>query len=727
MKYKKQQRRERMATEIYVCLDLGNDTLKVSYAYKNAEGEKYGKLMVDDLVNHVAIPAMAYYDEDEKVWKFADELEHTAGKPFHTVVKIKSILTMFVKPEEEEGAKENLEYYTSENLFPKFCFPERSKQEPLFSTLVEKRLVFKAPGFTPKSVCEAFFKHVKKIVQERVKSLASDMGITFAPIKNIALVYPPKQGKQYVDELSRLVCNTFGQKPSHVLISTQALGLLAFHKNMIGEHERALVFDMGDETVSVSKIWLNDNEAVSAGILIDSREAHSKPAEIGGSDIDEKIAGYLDGAIYDRESIGYPSSGEEGHIYENGLFANQYLMMKDIKKSKTAMPLAGTGMFKDGVPITIHREVLVQRLISENDFYDCVGTSADDGVAKKLMDYIFSELKLAVNRDVTKIIFAGGMIETHGLLEYIKNQLSVDYPQISVYKFEENTPGEETKMTVRNPAPKKEEKNGGKKGKKGKKNAGLEDAEPEMTAADEFAELDALAQEPTEMVNPYDIQFYEASAYASSLGGAIVAMKNYSVDNVLSYSYGTWLYHPGSDKKHLKLFAERGSLLKEKETRFSMAASLMVDRKPQDRIEGDELFSTIINTKEIAAHRYSNMLTYEDDFLIVGNDGDDDRKAAEDVIDLKIIGGGKGTEINFYYRDERVSLYTKSGEISINFEEGFVVDQNGHAVPFFSNMRAFNNDNVVAKNVRTGAIYNVNSKDIEFRLQITELTVTTQS
>ena len=57
-----------MATEIYVCLDLGNDTLKVSYAYKNAEGEKYGKLMVDDLVNHVAIPAMAYYDEDEKVW-----------------------------------------------------------------------------------------------------------------------------------------------------------------------------------------------------------------------------------------------------------------------------------------------------------------------------------------------------------------------------------------------------------------------------------------------------------------------------------------------------------------------------------------------------------------------------------------------------------------------------------------------------------------------------------
>ena len=357
-----------MATEIYVCLDLGNDTLKISYAYEGAEGESYGKLMVGDLVNHVAIPAMAYYDEDERAWKYADELEHTAGKPFHTVVKIKSILTMFIKPEGEEGAEENLAYYTEGNLFPKFCFPERSKQEPLFSTLVEKMLVFKAPGTTPKTLCEGFFGHVKKIVTEQVKRLSEDMGVTFAPIKNIALVHPPKQGKQYVEELTRLVWTTFGTEPQTVLTSTQALGLLAFHKRMIVKDERALIFDMGDETVSVAKVWLNDNEEVRSGVLIDSREAHSEPAELGGSDIDEKMAGFILGGIYDRESIGSPTSGEEGHIYENGLFANQYLLMKDIKKSKTAMPLAGTGMFKSGVPITVHREVLVQRLITEYDF-----------------------------------------------------------------------------------------------------------------------------------------------------------------------------------------------------------------------------------------------------------------------------------------------------------------------------------------------------------------------
>lgn len=697
-----------MTTEIYVCLDLGNDTLKISYAYETAEGESYGKLMVGDLVNHVAIPAVAYYDEDERVWKFADELEHTAGKPFHTVVKIKSILTMFIKSEGEEGAEENLRYYTDEELFPKFCFPERSKQEPLFSTLVEKRLVFKALGTTPKSLCEDFFKHVKKIVLEQVESLSDDMGVSFGPIQNIALVHPPKQGKQYVDELTRLVWLTFGVEPKAVLTSTQALGLLAFHKKMIRDGERALIFDMGDETVSVAKVWLNDNEEVRAGVLIDSRSAHSEPAEIGGSDIDERIAGFIANGIYDRESIGSPSSGEEGHIYENGLFANQYLLMKDIKKSKTAMPLAGTGMFRDGVPITVHREVLVQRLITEYDFGNCVGTLQNSGVAKKLMDYIFAELARAVNRDITKIIFAGGMIETHGLLEYIKSELSREYGHIKVYKFEENTAGEEIKLlTKQAPAEKKS-----KKGRKSKK-AG-------EAAAEVTEELEAPA-ELTEIVNPYAIQFYEASAYASSLGGAIVAMREYSVDNVLSYSYGTWLYHPGSYKKHLKLFAERGSLLKEKETRFSMAASIMVDRKPQDRIDGDELFSTIINTKEIFAQKYSHALTYEGSFLIIGNSGDEDRRRAEDVIDLRIVGGGDGTEIHFYYKDQRVAVYTRTGEVPVHFEEGFVVDQNGRAVPFFSNMCAYNNASIMARNVRTGAIYNINSKDIEFRLQITDI------
>jgi hypothetical protein len=53
---------------------------------------------------------------------------------------------------------------------------------------------------------------------------------------------------------------------------------------------------------------------------------------------------------------------------------------------------------------------------------------------------------------------------------------------------------------------------------------------------------------------PHHVQSPESSTYAASIGGAIVAMKNYSVDAVLSCSYGTWLLH-NSDRKHLKIFA----------------------------------------------------------------------------------------------------------------------------------------------------------------------------
>ena len=51
-----------MATEIYVCLDLGNDTLKMSFAYQNNGTETYGKLMTPNLINQVALPAAALYD-----------------------------------------------------------------------------------------------------------------------------------------------------------------------------------------------------------------------------------------------------------------------------------------------------------------------------------------------------------------------------------------------------------------------------------------------------------------------------------------------------------------------------------------------------------------------------------------------------------------------------------------------------------------------------------------
>jgi hypothetical protein len=554
---------------------------------------------------------------------------------------------------------------------------------------VNKQLVFEAPGSTPRNVCEGFFAHIYKIVNDRVKDISYRTGIKFAPIRNIALVYPPKQGRRYVEELTRIVRETFGAQPKYVLNSTQAIGLLAFHKRMFIGEERALIFDIGDETISVAKTWLNDNDDVKAGILADSRKAHSEPYEIGGSDIDKNISNYIDGAIYERETMGSPSSGTEGHIYESGIFANQYLLMKDIKKSKAAMQLINTEMFKDGVPINVHREVLLQRLISEGEFFDCVGIGRETGVAAEIVEYILRELSLKVNRDVTKIIFAGGTIETHGLLDYIKEKLSEEYSHISIYKFDE----------------------------------------------------------PTDDGDKEKIQFYEASAYASSLGGAMVAMCNYSVDSALSYSYGAYCFPNGihsnpalERERHLRIFAERGSVLKGEKTVFRTDTDgegndiNLPTNKWYEGLDEYELYSMTINTKEIQANKYSHLLEYDNvqfarggslNYLVIGKSGSECRRKAEEAVSFKVVAGGERDKITFYYKGEQVALKAnRSGETQLKYTEGFAVDQDGHATPFFNNLTEKNNFPVMAKSMRTNAIHNVLASEIEFRIGVDDIVVT---
>ena len=206
----------------------------------------------------------------------------------------------------------------------------------------------------------------------------------------------------------------------------------------------------------------------------------------------------------------------------------------------------------------------------------------------------------------------------------------------------------------------------------------------------------------------------------------MVAMKDYSVDAVLSYSYGTWLYHDNF-KKHLKLFANRGDLLLYDENRFAMEATMDIDRNELEFLEGDELFSTVINMQEMEAHAYSDRVTYDGDWLIVGEDEDDwDRQRAREEIDLRVVAGGKGTEIHFYYNRERVAISSSHPEV-IYFEEGFVVDRKGVAQPFFSNLREKNDVEVTVRSIRTNMVSLVNARDIEFHLRMNTIIVTTNN
>ena len=100
-----------MATELYICLDLGSDTLKISFAYEEGNREICGKLMLPDLVNQVAFPAVAFYDSDSKTWKFAEELEAGQDSNFSTVVKIKSLLSLIAQNKSKTIERSNYAFY----------------------------------------------------------------------------------------------------------------------------------------------------------------------------------------------------------------------------------------------------------------------------------------------------------------------------------------------------------------------------------------------------------------------------------------------------------------------------------------------------------------------------------------------------------------------------------------------------------------------------------------
>jgi hypothetical protein len=199
-----------MITEIYVCLDLGNDTLKISFAHKctdkEARGkEVYGKLNVPDLLNQVAYPAAAFYDTEANKWLFAEELESGENTNFSTVVKIKEMLSLIVSHENADIERRNSQYYKGGHFFPKFSFPIRRKIGRDFQYLVDNKLVFQVPSYTPRKMCEEFFMHIKEQITKRISDYSSATGILFKPLTKIAIVHPSKLGEEYVAELCRLI------------------------------------------------------------------------------------------------------------------------------------------------------------------------------------------------------------------------------------------------------------------------------------------------------------------------------------------------------------------------------------------------------------------------------------------------------------------------------------------------------------------------------------------
>lgn len=613
-----------------MCLDLGGDSLKIAYAFTDADGSTaYGKVDTEGDIADVGVPAVAFYDDADNEWLYGDEIDAAGKTSFVNVVRIKDLLSLL----DDNGAASNKKYYKSMSFFPKFYFPARRGGNSDFGATVEADRAFVAEGFTPQIVCENYFEHIKSLIMRRLPDICSErIGITdyeeFTKVRpRISIVYSPNACDAYIAELQRIVAKVFGHKPHKSMTTTKALSMYAYTNKLIGSGGEMLVFDMGEESMSVAKAAV-----VGSSVTIEGEEGHNLPVALGGTDVDEALVKYIESTIERRETPGTPSYGNEGHLFEEGLQSKQYLLMKDLKQAKVLLSreIVGDDVFGSGVPISVWRELCIRRVITREELLACLGIANHSGVAKIITDYILSEMQQPLSRDVKKIFLSGGIANTYGLRELIATTL---------------------------------------------KDNGFRNIE--------FITIPGADDSDTDL----KIYKYEATAYAAAVGGAMVALNNVDVKATLSLSYGTFVYLNCRPPKVLKLFVSRGTPLKDGRNDFwsdgdGRAARLNTD----DQAISDTFYSTIITQDDINAQRYKykdinddDGILYKDRYPVIDEPGTSSRTRAEKTIFLKEVVSGN---IVLMYKGEHVTM----DSIKLLYREGITVDSRGRAEPIIENV-----------------------------------------
>ncbi len=605
-----------MATNLSIGLDLGSDTIKIAFAYKRASKIIYGKFDGQSPLSQIALPAIAYYNEQTCEWAFCDQVGKGEQASFLTVVKIKSLISLLASTSDPYVTNVNRHYYKKGEHFPKFFFPARKKMLENFDEMVKSDKTFKVEGCTPQSVCKQFFVYVEKIVEERIVQLERQTGLSFAPYK-LAIVHPTSVGEDYLAELSSLLEGAFGKKPHKILSSNKALAIFAEHRKVIKDGDNFLVFDMAEEDISVARIGLE-----KGSIIIDGKDGHNDPCNIGGNDVDEAIVQHLEGCIVNRETIGASS----GQTAETAVYSKQYLLMQNIKKAKVifSKPLPSSSRFQAGVPITLSRDLLIQRKLTKEDVKKSIGVTGNDGIAKRILDYVLSEINRPLNYNVKKIFISGGLTETYSLLDYLKERVKKEKPSIQVLTFDDNKNDEDN----------------------------------------------------------FCIRSFEDSVFAAAVGGAITSLTNKEIKVVLSLSYATWGNSRNvNGEKSLEIFAERGSELVDKLNDFTQTFTL----RGEGVKNGEAIFSTFITKQDIKNRTFPCKYLGSGDTLelIVGDENSPARKLCQKHIDLKTVSGGVSGYTLPLYKTRLVSFPVGSG---LKFVEGMRVDKDGRAHPIVENV-----------------------------------------
>ncbi len=657
---------------VYIAIDLGSDTLKVVYAYKDGGAERVGKIVSSDF-DITAIPAVAKYDEDDGKWLYASDVNRDKKESYVTVVKIKDLLSMLSELRSKNilVRQRNSKYYFEGNDFPKFFFPVKPEEIEAFDKMVKGGRTFCARGYTPHTVCAMYFKSVAKTIRERLNVLLTSQGISSYEL-NWSLVTPPHVGDKYINELVSLVSKAFSDaQRGQVLSMTKALSIYAMKQGLVKD-ESALIFNIGEEKTFVVKA-----HCIGGGLSIDGVDGHEGAEDLGGNDIDNAVATYLESKMEGHPIIGRPSAGSEGYVNESGLYSKQYLFLKNIKAAKIILGInAQNGTHPEGVPISVSKELVLKMHLTYDEFAKCVGVRTGDGFAGKLFKYIQRELSRGVNSDVKKIFLTGGVVETHGVVGFIEKKLA---PKgISVLTFE-------------NPS----------------------------------AEIMRIGQKN------FNIYSHEDALYAPCIGCAMSTMNNIKVDTVTALTYGLRLFRKGYANGHLRTFIYKGTKLKDGDNFFLLPNIIAGDDKNPTCDSAILVLSTHLSKRDIDSGKYSYVSIDGVRCLDVGDlSRDSVKKEMERSIGLRAMNDGL---LVYKYDGLRVVLGPRYGAgnrlipegAGARFNAGVVIDGTGKARVYAENNKQTNAGKRVTVSFiegnakhRKGESMTVDATEVEFSLSI---------
>ena len=376
-------------------IDLGRDTLKIAVAY-GEKGKETIKKIDSGSKFQKHIPALAYYDTAAQEWLYGTHINSVGtDRPFEYIVRIKDLISL---------CDHDKSMYNQGNIFPRFRFStikDKKDTRTAYERIKARDYCFEASNATPKTVCEGYFRYVKEIVDSR----CDDQD------RKVALIYSSAAKTEYIKEYQRLAKESFRDVEVRRMTAAKAVSKYAEHRGYLDAGGGALlIFDMGEESISVLKARLKDGT-----LTVDGATGHREPMPIGGKNIDKDIADAIERKIEDREIPGCTSDADRKE-FGTGLQSRQYLFMQEVKSAKSYLSAAEDP--DTAVRVALYRDVCVVTDITRAEVIE-----ATRGTAKAIAKYIREELTNQVNTDVKNVLLSGGIIKTPGLTDAIEKAL----------------------------------------------------------------------------------------------------------------------------------------------------------------------------------------------------------------------------------------------------------------------------------------------------------------